>query len=37
MHCDMSSVHRSWAGLKDHAQFWVIMGSLAGSGEHSSL
>ncbi|KAL0026350.1 hypothetical protein WJX79_001807 [Trebouxia sp. C0005] len=23
---------RSWAGLKDHAQFWIIMGSLSGTG-----
>ena len=24
---------RSWAGLKDHAQYWIIMGCLGGSGK----
>lgn len=24
---------RSWAGLKDHAQYWIIMGCLGGAGE----
>ena len=23
---------RSWAGLKDHAQYWIIMGCLGGAG-----
>ena len=30
-------LHRSWAGLKDHAQMWSIIGSLAGAGKSGHI